>query len=104
VALRVDHVAPSGCSMYRATIRQKKTGGPVRSTRSLRFRSWSAALIASPIARGLHARFWNTTRAVRPPPHHPLTPHAPACQNARRPCVVRDRESARQCRGTGRMG
>jgi hypothetical protein len=52
MALRVDHVAPSGCSMLRATIWQKKTGGPVRSTRSLRFRSWSAALCGSPIAAG----------------------------------------------------
>ena len=30
VAVRVDDVAPSGYSMDRATIRQKKTGGPVR--------------------------------------------------------------------------
>jgi hypothetical protein len=30
VAVRVDDVAPSGCAMYRATIRQKKTGRPVR--------------------------------------------------------------------------
>ena len=30
VAVRVDDVAPSGCAMDRATIRQKKTGRPVR--------------------------------------------------------------------------
>ncbi len=30
VALRVDDVAPSGCAMDRATIRQRKTGRPVR--------------------------------------------------------------------------
>jgi len=30
VAIRVDDVAPSGYSMYRASIRQKKTGRPVR--------------------------------------------------------------------------
>jgi len=30
VALRVDDVAPSGYAMDRATIRQKKTGRPVR--------------------------------------------------------------------------
>mgnify|MGYP001206749433 FL=1 len=30
VAVRVDDVAPSGYSMDRATIRQKKTGRPVR--------------------------------------------------------------------------
>ena len=30
VAVRVDDVAPSGYSMDRATIRQKKTGQPVR--------------------------------------------------------------------------
>jgi integrase len=30
IALRVDDVAPSGYAMDRATIRQKKTGRPVR--------------------------------------------------------------------------
>src|SRR6202521_2973474 len=30
VAVRVDDVAPSGCAMDRATIRQRKTGRPVR--------------------------------------------------------------------------
>src|SRR5215831_19487052 len=30
VALKVEGVAPSGCSVDRATVRQKKTGQPVR--------------------------------------------------------------------------
>src|SRR6201981_3616185 len=30
VALRVDDVAPSGCTVDRATVRQKKTGRPVK--------------------------------------------------------------------------
>ena len=30
VALRVEHVAPSGYAVDRATVRQKKTGRPVR--------------------------------------------------------------------------
>ena len=30
VAIRVDEVAPSGYAMDRATVRQKKTGRPVR--------------------------------------------------------------------------
>lgn len=60
VAVRVDDVAPSGYSMDRATIRQKKTGRPVRfeltdQTRMavddyLRLTGRSQASFCSPVA------------------------------------------------------
>jgi hypothetical protein len=45
VSVRVDDVAPSGYAMDRATIRQKKTGRPVRCPKSRHLRRCNRLLI-----------------------------------------------------------